>query len=234
MMDVVYILKNDFGDSSELRYSLRSVVENFPHSRVVFAGGCPEGFQPDYQIDYRQMGATKWDKVNNTILKVCEDEEVTDDFWLFNDDFFIMQPWAYGDQPLIGGKLADHIARIEAERDGEPSSYSAALRKVEKLLWDRKLPTNDYCIHVPMLVNKAKAQESIAEFGSCPMFRSLYGNYTYDTALQIADVKISDPWEEPDPDALLLSSLEGSFALGRVGAFVRERFQEPSEYEGWY
>lgn len=38
--DIVYILRNDMGsDAEELRYSLRSVAENFPARNVWFVGG---------------------------------------------------------------------------------------------------------------------------------------------------------------------------------------------------
>ena len=51
--DIVYFLKDTYYNE-ELRYSLRSVEENFPHARVVFAGGCPVGFKPDLHIEIEQ------------------------------------------------------------------------------------------------------------------------------------------------------------------------------------
>ena len=57
-VDIVYILKNDI-DSDELRYSLRSVCENFPCRRVIFIGGCPKDIVPDVYIPHEQIGHTK-------------------------------------------------------------------------------------------------------------------------------------------------------------------------------
>ena len=51
--DVVYLLKNDYA-SDELRYSVRSVVKNFPYNRIVFVGGKPDDIEPDIYIPDEQ------------------------------------------------------------------------------------------------------------------------------------------------------------------------------------
>ena len=89
--DIVYILKNDY-DSEELRYSIRSVVQNFPYRKLVFVGGCPSDIKPDIYIPDTQEGATKWERSMHSLKKVLDNDELTEDIWLFNDDFFIMDP----------------------------------------------------------------------------------------------------------------------------------------------
>ena len=91
-IDVVYILKADI-DPYELRYSLRSVEKNFPFRKVWFVCGQPKGFEPDGRIVHKQTGDTKWEKARSSLLKVCASEEITEDFYLFNDDFFVMKPF---------------------------------------------------------------------------------------------------------------------------------------------
>ena len=51
MNDIVYILKNDV-EPNELRYSLRTVEKNFPHGRVFFFCGCPQGITPDRFVPF--------------------------------------------------------------------------------------------------------------------------------------------------------------------------------------
>ena len=58
MKDIVYFVK-DTKINEELRYSLRS-LKNFPHGKVWFYGGCPEGLKPDYHIKIEQDQPTKW------------------------------------------------------------------------------------------------------------------------------------------------------------------------------
>ena len=91
--DIVYILRNDIVNVSELIYSLRS-LDNFQHGRVIFAGGIPETLKPDRAFEIKQQGATKWERATFTIKKVCEDKDISKSFYLFNDDFFILQKTA--------------------------------------------------------------------------------------------------------------------------------------------
>ena len=63
-IDIVYILKNDIA-SEELKYSIRSVCENFPYRRIIFVGGCPKDIVPDVYIPHVQKGKTKWENGSN-------------------------------------------------------------------------------------------------------------------------------------------------------------------------
>ena len=65
MSDIVYLLRE--GENDELRYSLRSVERNFPHDRVIFYGGKPDGIEPDEYIHIEQNEPTaQW----NTRMKI--------------------------------------------------------------------------------------------------------------------------------------------------------------------
>lgn len=226
-MDVVYILKNDI-DPSELRYSIRSLA-NFPHGKVWFFGGDPEGLTPDRQVSIRQHGATKWDKVRNTLAAVCETEEVSSSFWLFNDDFFCMKP-CDGIPPVFDGTLYSRIVEIE-NRARCMSPYSLQLRKAAELLDSKGMDVLNYAVHMPILIDKQRALVTLDEFKHCPMFRSLYGNSCGIGGVFHKDVKIYDPKEEPDPDADWLSTTNQSFNRGRVGEYIRSVFTEESAYE---
>lgn len=230
--DVIYILKNG-GPTEELRYSLRSIEKNMTHGDVWFYGGIPNGFVPDHAVKFNQDGFTKWEKVRSTLIAICKNENVPARFWLFNDDFYIMQRMT-STKPVYNKTLRDHYKHVESKHGGR-TAYSKALRFCEEVLKQKELPTLDYAVHVPMLIDKEKALEVLNEFPSCPMFRSLYGNYVQAEGIQKPDVKISDFNKLPDPDAAFLSTSNKSFMFGAVGKYIQKTFKEPCKYEaGFY
>lgn len=229
--DVIYILKNG-GSYEELRYSLRSIEANMTHGDVWFYGATPRGFVPDHAVRFIQKGSTKWEKVRNTLLAICKNENVPNRFWLFNDDFFILQRMT-STKPIYNGTLRDHYERIETRLNGK-SAYSKALRYCEEVLQAKDLSTLDYALHVPLLIDKDKALETLTAFPDCPMFRSLYGNYNNIAGVEMADVKISDLKQSIEPEAAFLSTSNKSFTIGKVGKQLRTMFPERCKYEARY
>ena len=225
-MDIVYILKNKI-DPYELRYSLRS-LRHFPHDKVWFYGGEPEGIKADRQVSYLQTGTNKWEKVRNSLRMVCENNEITSSFWLFNDDFFCMKD-CDGIPAIYNGTLQDRIRELR-QRHGA-SEYMSKMIQTEALLRRRGLPTRNYAVHMPMLIERQKALEVLNVFDRFPMFRSLYGNYFDIGGEDRPDVKIYDLRRTPSPDAEWLSTTDGSFSKGRVGVYIRKQFTEACEYE---
>lgn len=224
MHDIVYILKSDVVPD-ELRYSLRS-LENMPHGKVWFFTGCPEGFKPDRFVPFEQIGARKWERATSTYRAISQTDEVTDDFWMFNDDFFIMQP--VGELPyMYDGRLMDRVAAIRARRGA--STYARRLNETRRELERHGLDTLNYALHVPMLFNKAKVLEVLDAFPDCPMFRSLYGNYWKVGGIETPDVKIYDL--ERVPERELASTSDAAFRDGAVGKFIRNRFNTPCKWE---
>ncbi len=227
--DVVYILKNNYS-SEELRYSLRSVVENFPYRKIWFYGGKPDGIEPDEYVEYIQVGKTKWEKVNNTLRLICQNDEITEDFWLFNDDFFIMQK-VTDLEPMYAGTLESRVKSIQSKRNGRPSQYSIQLKGAARILKAEGYDTLNYALHVPMLINREKALQTLEKFNNCPMFRSLYGNHHSIGGCQVRDVKINDLDKEPTGFEVLLSTKDSSFNDGAVGRYIREQFAHKCKYE---
>ena len=233
--DIVYCLKETWSNE-ELRYSLRSVEENWKYRNVVFAGGCPHGITPDFHLKYSQTEPTKWERVRNMLLKVCDENSLTEDFWLFNDDFYILKPVDCENmKPLCNGTIQQLIDRIEKKRGGIPSDYTARLKHMKQTLEDAGLPTVSYAVHKPMLFNRKKFKEVLKKFPNEPFFRSLYGNYwqiggehSPDNKLQVLDYKKMDKVRK---DWTFLSSADRSFREGNVGEFIRERFNTKSRFE---
>ena len=225
-MDVVYILRNDI-EGEELRYSLRS-LKNLPHDKVWFFGGEPEGLKPDKQVSFEQHGISTWEKVCWTIEQVCKNPEVSDDFYLFNDDFFVMKP--VEELPYFyDGTLLRRIQDIKKKTVCIGSLYCTELEKARELLISEHKKTYNYAVHVPMVINKEKALEVLG-FRWITMFRSIYGNYWNVKGQQLKDVKITDD-TTPDKTATFLSTNDNSFANKAVGRYIRSAFPEKSEYE---
>lgn len=225
-MDIVYVLKNGIhGD--ELKYSLRS-LKNFTHDKVWFYGGKPKGLVPDVMVEYSQHGRSKWEKVRNMLIAICENDDISPEFWLFNDDFFCMKPVSHI-PAYYHGTLYQRIVEIE-KRYGSKTTYSKELRKTADLLEHNGLDTKNYAVHLPMLIDRARAKVVLEEFTECPMFRSLYGNSCDIGGEDRDDVKIYDTFTLPqDPD--WLSTSNNSFEYGEVGEYIRDRFKDPSPYE---
>ncbi len=228
LYDIVYIIKHGT-PPGELRYSLRS-LENFPHASVWFYGGHPEGLTPDHFDHYEQYGENKWQKVNSTLRKACKNDRITDKFWLFNDDFFILKPTAQDHLPLIDGTLESRMRTIQS-RYGSPTLYTEQLRRCAVALKGAGLTVDNYATHTPLLVDREQAMEVLHAFPDCPMFRSLYGNYWHVAGHQGKDVKIYENVGIPGEDWEMVSTSNTSFADGAVGDWIRQRFPEPCKYE---
>lgn len=228
--DIVYIVKNS-PTNEELRYSLRSVERNFPHRKVWIFGAKPEYIHPDEFVPIRQIGTTKWEKVRNTLEKICETRGVSEDFFLFNDDFYINNK-VEEYQPIYDGDIYRHIVEIEERNYDKPSVYTAQLRRMVKEL-RRAVPESpmlNYAVHMPMLINKTKALEVLRRFQS-PMFRTLYGNYWRIGGIDIADGKIVRRNQKIEDSMTYLSSDDQSFMNQQIGFYIKGKFKERSRFE---
>ena len=224
MSDIVYFVK-DTKINEELRYSLRSLV-NFPHNKVWFYGGCPDGLKPDHHIKVDQDQPTKWENIFKMFKMVCNNDEISKDFWLFNDDFFVMKPVKRGPN-WYEGDLYKRVVTLE-DKHGEITPYSQQLRYCLQELEGMGCTTINYALHVPMLINRAKGKELINIMDG-PMIRCIYGNYFNIGGKNHSDVKI-DSLTKTYKDGEYLSTNDKSFN-GEVGKQIRELFNTKCKYE---
>ena len=230
--DVVYFLK-DTQRNEELRYSLRTIEENWEYNRVWFYGGCPRGLRPDCHVPLKQTAPNKWRRVREMILGACQNDAITDDFWLFNDDFFVLKPISEDMPPQYNGTIEGQIKRVEARHGGMKTNYTRRLRHLLTTLQEAGLPTLNYSVHKPILVNRAKAVEVLEKFPNEPMFRALYANYWQIGGESKHDMKVMVPYFDLSKAGKweFVSTNDQSFKSGNIGLYIREKFDGKSRFE---
>ena len=225
MYDVVYFVK-DTDTNEELKYSVRSLV-NFPHKRVWFYGGCPKELKPTYHVKVEQDQPTKWENIFKMFKMACSNKQITPNFWLFNDDFFVMKPVEKG-PCYFEGDLYKRVVTLEDKHNGI-TPYSQQLRFTLQELEGMGCTTLNYAVHTPMLINKKKGLE-LCNIIDGPMIRCAYGNYFKIGGTNHKDVKI-DSITKPYKEAEYLSTNDKSFAYGIVGQQIRNKFNKKCGYE---
>ena len=224
--DIVYILKDAEG-TDELRYSLRSIEQNFPHRFVWFVAGCPKGYKPDRFLKHVQIGATKWERIRFSMLEVIKQPELSDEFYLFNDDFYVMKPFEGEFINYVDRTLADRVNDFRLENNMNRYAYTLLAAHTE--LTSQGYSDMNFDVHMPMLFEKAKVEEAITKCSS-PQMRSIYGNVTGCEYIQHRDVKVHSTDDVPT-DADFLSTSNKYFIYGQIGAYLRQTFDKRSKYE---
>ena len=227
--DIVYVIKND-ASADELRYSLRSVCKNFEHRNIVIYGGCPKGIKPNLHVMINQTGSTKYAKTRGMFKTIFENNKLSKEIWLFNDDFFIMEPYNQ-EVPITNGTIKQQIVRIRRRRYGAETAYTRRLQRTIDILRRMELDAISYECHVPFLIDREKGLEILRKFSDEAAFRSAYGNYYSIGGVLQEDSKINDIDIEPPHDAKILSSGDRSFKDGLIGEYVRASFPDKCGYE---
>jgi len=225
--DIVYILKEDIVPE-ELRYSLRSVEKNFPHRNVWFIGGMPKGFKPDRSISHKQTGTTKWGMIKSSMWKAIECSEISEEFFLFNDDFFVLKKFKGDFVNYSDGTLQRRIDELHHDLNGL-NPYARTLLKAQQELISLRCSTVNFDVHLPMLVDKQGMRKAL-KLASSPQMRSLYGNINNIPYVYHADVKEYSQ-DKVNKDADFLSTDDKTFRDGKVGEFIRASFRKPSRFE---
>ena len=225
--DVVYILKREL-DTDELKYSLRSVEKNFPINRVWFIGGQPKGFQNIVRLQHEQIGNCKWELIRSSMWKAINAEDLTEEFFLFNDDFFVMKPVDTDSFiNFVDGTLSRRIDELHTEHGMNP--YCRTLFKLEQELRTMHEPTMNFDVHLPMLLNKEQVKATLYKCSS-PQMRSAIGNLNRLPFVIHPDVKVYD-LESVPVNETHLSTNDDTFSKGKVGKYIRETFATKSRFE---
>lgn len=230
-LDVVYFCKD--GPNEELKYSLRSIEKNLAFARVWIYGGKPDDIQPDKFVAIPQTGKpgeTKWDRVRANFRRVGLNKEITEDFILMNDDFFINKTTTEL-PPTYRCSLYEHILKIEMKYGDRPTDYTLQLRKTLRDLDAIGATTNSYELHTPVIINRHKLLEILGAFPNTHATRTLYGNYFAIGGEETQDVKYIDPKAEVDTKSRFLSSDDSTWGDTKLTKFIKEKYPDPSRFE---
>ena len=228
--DIVYIVKQTL-DNEELRYSLRSIAKyGKNYGKVCIIGGQYEGIVADININLRQVGSTKYDRVNNSIREVCVNSLISDDFILMNDDFFLMKPLDFSTfKPSYRCSMQEYLDIIINNLNA--SEYTKRLAASMVALEAYGLETKCYELHIPMLFNKHKLLEVYGAFPGFNGIRSLYGNYHKIGGQKINDCKVFTTSDNFIKNSKFLSTTDKTFRVGAVGEYIRSKFPNPCKFE---
>ena len=164
------------------------------------------------------------------LRRMCLNDNITEDFVLFNDDFFVMKP--IKSIPVqFRCPLYEHIVKLEMKYGNKPTEYSKLLRTAVKKLEECNLGINSYELHIPMVINRKKLLEILQEFPDMHCTRTLYGNYHKIGGVRADDVKVYDVGQPLDCNSVFFSTTDASFSVGRIGEYIREQFPDKSKFE---
>jgi hypothetical protein len=229
-MDFVYICKD--GNNEELRYSIRSVVQSFPDSNIWVVGGKPIWYSGNY-INIKQV-LTKYRNAIQNLNAICNSNEISEEFILMNDDFYIVKN-INTIKTYHGGLLLDKINLYQ--KINSNSNYTrklaATYKKIKSLNIESPL---DYELHVPMVMEKKKLKQ-ILQNNDQFLWRSIYGNVFGVGGEQMEDVKVYTKgplvlksYNLKKDDHIYLSSADTSFDM-ILSNILKKQFTEKTKYE---
>lgn len=219
-VDFIYICRDQ--KNEELRYSIRSVYDNYPEAEVLVVGGKPDWYSGNF-IEVKNIG-NKFDNINQCYKTICNIKSI-DNFTLMNDDFFILNrleniPYYY--DKTLDDKIADHTKRFGL------SKYARVLSEANKILKKMGIekPLN-YDVHTPIVFNREKLSE-IINLSKAP--RSLYGNIFQVGGEEIKDVKVYKDTKEIDINKDFISCEDKSFEILK-NLILADKFKNKTKYE---
>lgn len=248
LYDFVYIVKKD-DKNVDLQYSLRSIAKFYPDHKVWIVGYKPNWVQ---NVNYLPVEQTenKWKNSITNILSACSCKEISRDFILMNDDFFVLQE-SYPLNVICNSNLGLLDKRIEeCVAKKQTSKWNKAFDQVNTLLENIGIekPYYNYEAHTPLLINRVKFRKmfslsEVKEFIKTPQVlhkRTLYKNIYKPEILNTLqdDVKI-----DMNEDYTIFSKLAvcgwfsvfddqvGNYKYPQVNKVLHENFPEPCIYE---
>lgn len=224
-MDIVYVYKHWWGNWLELKYSLRS-LDNFPHDKVYIIWDKPDWIKWVIHIEVKDDWK-KFENVRKKFMTICNNNDISEDFVLMHDDFYIMQ--SIKEIPYyIRWTLKEHMDAIHNKF--WENDYWKAINWVYE-----KFPEwYSFDTHTPIALNRNKFKKILQLFPwDSWSKRSLYCNYywikwtrwdTKDCKVYLQDRKyIKRKW--------FLSSDDTSVKNMSFIRFMNQRFPSKCKYE---
>jgi hypothetical protein len=236
-MDVVWVCRT--GPNEELKYSIRSVAKNMPHENIVVVGGKPDWYKGKFipvetlTLDGKPS-TNKYENTKNNIRHIVDNSNISDDFVLMNDDFYVLKPIDQL-QYYHNGLLADKIAQFRLFTN--QSSYINVLNRTMSVLNHLGFQDPlDYTLHIPMMFNKKRLAEILVH--PIASIRTLYGNIHKVGGRRMSDVKVHPNQHTHAPksfdylneDSVFLSTADRTFPSVKKN-LLGPLFRWPSKYE---
>lgn len=230
-LDVVYFVSAY--PKSDLLYSIRSVAKNLEFNKLWIYGGKRMNIMPDkYVRIMNQKGGDKCEKVRSMYKEVCLNDEITDDFIMFHDDFFVMKPMN-SIEPIYRGTFEQHISDVEAKFGKNLSKYTFLLKHASKTLKMANKSTLSYELHTPFVFNREKLLKILELYPNEHCIRSIYANYYKIGGKKYHDVKIFDmkPTFDYKTETLLSTDDTITIADNEYWDYIRNQFKNKCRYE---
>lgn len=234
MYDILYPYQK--GDC-EIKYSLRS-LENLPHGKVFIYGDLPENISAKkvHYIPFEHSG-TKYKNTTKIMELAALNKEISDDFILMNDDFFIMQRIENPDEELnLYRGDALEVYKDYTGRYGKEANYAKGMLETIEFMQNKLniLKPLSYELHTPMIFNKRKFLDMLNISGVRDIAalhkRSLYGNLYKQGGTGMKDVKIfTISLYTPPPEQKLLSCSDTAWP--NLREYMEKFFNKKSIYE---
>ena len=149
-MDLVYICRD--GENEELRYSIRSAVANLKHDKIWVVGGKPDWYSGNY-IPVPQV-LSKYENAKKNMQTIASSTEISNNFVLMNDDFFILKR-VKALHYYHGGSI-DNKIRYLKKKYGTSAYIKLLLRTKLALRQFGIRDVLDYALHIPFKMNRGK------------------------------------------------------------------------------
>lgn len=234
-MDILYPIKKTESFNEELRYSFRS-LQNISHNKVIIVGDLPSWVNQEtvYYIPTEKL-PNRYETTTNNIKCACQNKELSEDFILMNDDFFIMKPIKEKDLLLNRGLMKDVVHYYHKVRHCL-TNYDRNVEKAMKELKDMGFENPiSFELHTPIILNKEKFLSIVGKITTESLHtckRSVYGNYFIADSKTIEDVKILSHFNISTFDfdnKSLLSASEGSWP--KIRNIIAQKFPKKCIYE---
>lgn len=225
-MDIVYIFRFGKLNSSDLKYSLRSLEKNFKYDKIFIVGDRPGWITGINHINVRDKTENRHYNTGYKFYKTSCIKELSEDFIVMHDDFYIMQPVVEIKNYFVG-TLKDKI-----EKTANRNSHWENMKNVYNIFPDGL----NYELHKPFKLNKNKLKNLFKKFPLSQTFcvNSLYGNYYKIEAEKAEDFKIKG-YEQllkiEKENVTFLSSSEVFSKTKEFITYMDKKFPNKSKYE---
>jgi hypothetical protein len=216
-LPVLYIYRRTNDAGQELRYSLRSLknIKNF-NGKVFVAGDTEDWFTNITHIPIKASHYSPYKDAENRMVAALNDQRLPDDFIFMNDDFYVTEPAVVRD--MNWGEISDDQPR---------SFHRKALLHTKKWLQERNLPTLNYGLHVPMIINRQRRFDVHQKIKTTVDNRPLLARTVYGNMFNLG----GEFYEDRKTKTSTLP--EGAFISTQgFTAELHKLFPDPSPYEG--